>query len=146
MYVVQITQANDNYTIGHVNNIDANTKLSLEDVVSPAFALASQLGTVTAFGNGVNASKHCDDYVEVGLDGKRYDNWRLPTESEINVIVSYQYDKNQDVVTEVLRGGSYWALSGKQVKANSSNRNGGYVRCVRDLSPEEVTALENKNE
>ena len=146
MYVVQITQANGNYTIGHVNNIDASTKLSSEDVVSPAFALASQLGTVTAFGNGVIASKHCDDYVEVGKDGKRYDNWRLPTESEIKVIVNYQYDGEQDVVTEVLRGGSYWALSGKQVKANSSNRNGSYVRCVRDLSPKEVTALENKNE
>lgn len=148
MYVVQITQANGNYTIGHVNNIDASTKLSSEDVVSPAFALASQLGTVTAFGNGVNASKHCDDYVEVGKDGKRYDNWRLPTESEIKVIVNYQYDGEQDVVTEVLKGGSYWALSGNQVIANPNEKeeNVGYVRCVRDLSPEEVTALENKNE
>lgn len=147
MYVVQITQANGNYTIGHVNNIDSKTKLSSENVVSPAFALASQLGTVTAFDNGVNASKHCDDYVEVGKDGKRYDNWRLPTESEIKVIVNYQYNKEQNVVTEVLRGGSYWALSGNQVTANSNNKkDGGYVRCVRDLSPEEVTELENKNE
>ena len=146
MYVVQITQANGNYTIGHVNNIDSKTKLSSENVVSPAFALASQLGTVTAFDNGVNASKHCDDYVEVGKDGKRYDNWRLPTESEIKVIVNYQYNKEQDVVTEVLRGGSYWALSGKQVEANSKGSGSGYVRCVRDLSPEEVAELENKNE
>lgn len=146
MYVVQITQTNGNYTIGHVNNIDANTKQSSENVVSPAFALASQLGTVYVFDDGVKASKHCDDYVEVGLDGKRYDNWRLPTESEISVIVNYQYDKSQDVVSEVLAGKYYWALSGKKVQANSKGSGNGYVRCVRDLSPEEVTELENKNE
>lgn len=146
MYVVQITQTNGNYTIGHVNNIDANTKQSSENVVSPAFALASQLGTVYVFDDGVKASKHCDDYVEVGLDGKRYDNWRLPTESEISVIVNYQYDKSQDVVSEVLAGKYYWALSGKKVQANSKGSGSGYVRCVRDLSPEEVTELENKNE
>ena len=148
MYVVQITQANGNYTIGHVNNIDASTKLSSENVVSPAFALASQLGTVKAFSSGFKASKHCEDYVEVGKDGKRYDNWRLPTESEIKVIADYQYKEGQDVVTEVLAGGSYWALSGNQVIANpnESKDDSGYVRCVRDLSPEEVTELENKNE
>ena len=146
MYVVQITKTNGSYTIGHVNNINPTTKLSSEDVVSPAFALASQLGTVNVFSKGVKASKHCDDYVEVGTDGTRYDNWRLPTESEIKVIVNYQYESNQDVVTEVLRGYSYWSLSGKQVKANSNGSGEGYVRCVRDLTPEEVTALENKKE
>ncbi len=146
MYVVQITQTNGQYTIGHVNNINATTKLSTENVVSPAFALASQLGTVQPFSEGTTASQHCDDYVEVGLDGTRYDNWRLPTESEINVIVNHQYNQSQDVVIEVLAGGSYWALSGKQVKANTSDSGSGFVRCVRDLSPAEVTALENKNE
>ena len=148
MYVVQITQTNGNYTIGHVNTIDATTKLSSENVVSPAFALASQLGTVKAFNSGSKASKHCEDYVEVGKDGKRYDNWRLPTESEIKVIANYQYKEGQDVVTEVLAGGSYWALSGNQVitNPNEDEEDVGYVRCVRDLSPEEVTALENKNE
>ena len=146
MYVVQITKTNGNYTIGHVNNINPTTKLSSEDVVSPAFALASQLGTVLVFDEGVKASKHCDDYVEVGTDGTRYDNWRLPTESEIKVIVNYQYKSGQDVVTEVLRGYSYWSLSGKQVTANSNGSDQGFVRCVRDLTPEEVTALENKKE
>lgn len=146
MYVVQITQTNGQYTIGHVNNIDATTKLSDEDTVSPAFALASQLGTVSVFYQGTKASQHCDDYVEVGLDGTRYDNWRLPTESEINVIVNHQYNTSQDVVSEVLAGNYYWALSGKMVEANSNGSGSGFVRCVRDLSPAEVTALENKNE
>lgn len=150
MYVVQITNISQNssYKIGHVTNIDPNTKQSQEDVVSPAFMLASQLGTVTAFSDdeGVKASNHCDKYVEVRTDGKKYTDWRLPTASEIGVITKYQYDKNQNVIDVVLAGGSYWALNGKEVKTNNGNSYTGYVRCVRDLSPDEVKELENKKE
>lgn len=150
MYVVQITNISQNssYKIGHVTNIDPNTKQSQEDVVSPAFMLASQLGTVTAFSDdeGVKASNHCDKYVEVRTDGTKYTDWRLPTASEIGVITKYQYNKKQDVIDVVLAGGSYWALNGKEVKTNNGNSSTGYVRCVRDLSPEEVKELENKNE
>lgn len=148
MYVVQITNTpqNSKYKIGHVTNIDPKTKQSQEDVVSPTFMLASQLGTVYPFDDGVNASKHCDKYVEVRTDGKKYTDWRLPTASEIGVITNYQYDKNQNVIDVVLAGGSYWALNGKQVTANPKNSDTGYVRCVRDLSPDEVKELENKKE
>lgn len=151
MYVVQITNTpqNSKYKIGHVTNIDKNTKLSSEDVVSPAFMLASQLGTVTAFtgkNDGKNASEHCDKYIEVNTDGKKYTDWRLPTASEIGVITNYQYNTNQNVIDVVLAGGSYWALNGKQVEANPNNTYTGYVRCVRDLSPDEVKELENKKE
>ncbi len=45
----KLRDTNGDYTIGHVNNINPTTKLSSEDVVSPAFALASQLGTVISF-------------------------------------------------------------------------------------------------
>ena len=151
MYVVQITNTppNSKYKIGHVTNIDKNTKLSSEDVVSPAFMLASQLGTVSAFtgkNDGKNASEHCDKYVEVRMDGKKYTDWRLPTASEIGVITNYQYKTNQNVIDVVLAGKTYWALNGSQVTANTNNRYTGYVRCVRDLSPDEVKELENKNE
>lgn len=149
MYVVQITstnQTNSDYKIGHVTNINPNTKLSEENVVSPAFMLASQLGTVSTFSEGVNASNHCDKYVEVRTDGKKYTGWRLPTAAEIGVITKYQYDSKQDVMSEVLKGNKYWALDGSKVIANSDGSGSGYVRCVRDLSQEEVKALENKNE
>lgn len=148
MYVVQITNTpqNSKYKIGHVTNIDKNTKLSSEDVVSPAFMLASQLGTVLPFDDGVDASEHCDKYIEVRKDGKKYTDWRLPTASEIGVITNYQYKKNQNVIDVVLAGKTYWALNGSQVTANTNNSNTGFVRCVRDLSPEEVKDLENKNE
>lgn len=148
MYVVQITNTpqNSKYKIGHVTNIDKETKLSSEDVVSPAFMLASQLGTVLPFDDGVDASEHCDKYIEVRKDGKKYTDWRLPTASEIGVITNYQYKTNQNVIDVVLAGKTYWALNGSQVTANTNNRNTGFVRCVRDLSPEEVKDLENKNE
>ena len=148
MYVVQITNTpkNSKYKIGHVTNIDKETKLSSEDVVSPAFMLASQLGTVYKFSKGVKASEHCDKYVEVRTDGQKYTDWRLPTASEIGVITNYQYDTNQNVIDVVLAGRSYWALNGNQVEANKKDDERGFVRCVRDLSPDEVKELENKNE
>lgn len=149
MYVVQITSTNQtssDYKIGHVTNINEKTKLSPENVVSPAFMLASQLGTVSTFSKGVNASNHCDKYVEVRTDGKKYTGWRLPTAAEIGVITKYQYDSKQNVMSEVLRGRQYWALDGSKVTANKNGSGSGYVRCVRDLSPEEVKELENKKE
>lgn len=149
MYVVQITstqQDQTDYKIGHVTTIDPNTKQSKENVVSPAFMLASQLGTVTPFGNGVDASNHCDKYVEVRTDGEKYTDWRLPTAAEIGVICKYQNNESQNVMSQVLRAHSYWALDGSEVTANEDDSNTGYVRCVRDLSPDEVKKLENKNE
>lgn len=149
MYVVQITstqQDQTDYKIGHVTTIDPKTKLSKENVVSPAFMLASQLGTVLPFDSGVDASNHCDKYIEVRTDGKKYIDWRLPTAAEIGVICKYQNNETQNVMSQVLRAKSYWALDGNQVTANVNDSDTGYVRCVRDLSPDEVKELENKNE
>lgn len=143
MYVVQITstQQGSNYKIGHVKN----TSYSTENVVSPAFMLASQLGTVSAHSTGESASQHCNDYVEVSKDGKVYDDWRLPTPAEIGVITKYQYDESQNVITEVLKGRYYWALNHQKIETRKKNSGIG-TRCVRDLSPDEVKELENKNE
>lgn len=143
MYVVQITSTpkGSNYKIGHVKN----TSYSTENVVSPAFMLASQLGTVTAHSTGKSASQHCNDYVEVSKDGMVYDDWRLPTPAEIGVITKYQYNESQNVITEVLKGRYYWALNHQKIETRPENSYTG-TRCVRDLSPEEVKKLENKKE
>lgn len=143
MYVVQITstEQGSNYKIGHVKN----TSYSTENVVSPAFMLASQLGTVSAHSTGESASQHCNDYVEVSKDGMVYDDWRLPTPAEIGVITKYQYNESQNVITEVLKGRYYWALNHQKIETRIKNSGTG-TRCVRDLSPEEVKALENKKE
>lgn len=143
MYVVQITstEQGSNYKIGHVKN----TSYSTENVVSPAFMLASQLGTVSAHSTGESASQHCNDYVEVSKDGMVYDDWRLPTPAEIGVITKYQYNESQNVITEVLKGRYYWALNHQKIETRIKNSGTG-TRCVRDLSPDEVKELENKKE
>lgn len=141
MYVVQITETDGTYVIGHGTSDN-------DDMVSPAFMLASQLGVVTISNSSFNMAKnHCDKYIEVNTDKKKYTDWRLPTPSEVKVICKYQNNKNQDVMSEVLKRQYYWTRNGKKTLANSQDGSSqGFIRCVRDLSPDEVKKLENKNE
>lgn len=141
MYVVQITETDGTYVIGHGTSDN-------DDMVSPAFMLASQLGVVSISNSSFNMAKnHCDKYIEVNTDKKKYTDWRLPTPSEVKVICKYQNNKNQDVMSEVLKRQYYWTRNGQKTLANSQDRlSQGFIRCVRDLSPDEVKALENKNE
>lgn len=141
MYVVQITETDGTYVIGHGTSDN-------DDMVSPAFMLASQLGVVTISNSSFNMAKnHCDKYIEVNTDKKKYTDWRLPTPSEVKVICKYQNNKNQNVMSEVLKRRYYWTRNGQKTLANSQdNISKGFIRCVRDLSPEEVKELENKNE
>lgn len=141
MYVVQITETDGTYVIGHGTSDN-------DDMVSPAFMLASQLGVVTIGNSTFNMAKnHCDKYIEVNTDKKKYTDWRLPTPSEVKVICKYQNNKNQNVMSEVLKRRYYWTRNGQTTIANSNdNSSKGFIRCVRDLSPDEVKELENKNE
>lgn len=141
MYVVQITETDGTYVIGHGTSDN-------DDMVSPAFMLASQLGLITPNNSSFDIAKdHCDKYIEVNTDKKKYTDWRLPTPSEVKVICKYQNDKNQNVMSEVLKRQYYWTRNGQKTLANSNdNTSRGYIRCVRDLSPDEVKELENKNE
>lgn len=141
MYVVQITETDGTYVIGHGTSDN-------DDMVSPAFMLASQLGVVSISNSSFNMAKnHCDKYIEVNTDKKKYTDWRLPTPSEVKVICKYQNNKNQNVMSEVLKRQYYWTRNGQKTLANSQDRSSqGFIRCVRDLSPDEVKELENKNE
>lgn len=143
MYVVQITETDGTYVIGHGTSDN-------DDMVSPAFMLASQLGVVTVneYKSSFKIAKnHCDKYIEVNTDKKKYTDWRLPTPSEVKVICKYQNNKNQNVMSEVLKRQYYWTRNGQKTLANSQdNLSEGFIRCVRDLSPDEVKELENKNE
>lgn len=144
MYVIQITRTGSKYTISHPT-INPITHLSTEDVASPAFMLASQLGGVTSFTSASDAAKHCATYREVGRDSTIYDNWRLPTPSEIGVIVDYQKTGSGAPISAVLTGKYYWTLDGSYTATGYTDGNNKAVRCVRDLSPEEVKLLdENK--
>lgn len=141
MYVVQITETDGTYVIGHGTSDN-------DDMVSPAFMLASQLGVVTISNSSFDMAKnHCDKYIEVNTDKKKYTDWRLPTPSEVKVICKYQNDRTQNVMSEVLKRQYYWTRNGKKTLANRQDGSSlGFIRCVRDLSPDEVKELENKNE
>jgi hypothetical protein len=139
MYVIQVTSTSNTYTISHPK-IDDNG-LSQDNVVSPAFMIASQLGAVTTFGNGNAAAIHCQTYREVDTSGKKYDGWRLPTLNELNIITKYQTGTNT-VMSIVLGGRNYFAADGQAHLIYPQGGNGNYVRCVRDLTPEEIGALD----
>lgn len=144
MYVIQITKSDGTYKIARprFNNLKSD-----DHTVSPAFMLASQLGVVSPFSTFEDAANHCKDYVEVSTSKKRYDDWRLPTQEEINSIVEFQNDKKAaNTMDRVLIGRYYWTANGgrsNEVPDWSSNNYPGAVRCIRDLSPAEVQELEN---
>ena len=155
MYVIQISSTSDEYVLGRPY-VNQTTHQSNDNVVSPAFMIASQLGAVLPFtgNNGpANAATHCSQYMEVAQDGTRYTGWRLPTEAEISVITGYQYgningvtiDQDYRVLIPVLTGRYYHSLSGQEVEANpnagAQSQTKSYLRCVRDLSAEEVERL-----
>lgn len=147
MYVIQISSTSDDYILGRPY-VNQTTQQSQDDVVSPAFMIASQLGAVTTFDNARNAATHCSRYMEVS-NGIRYTGWRLPTPAEIRVITGYQYGNiggvtipnDYQALTPVLTGRYYWSLSGDLILTRTQNQNGNYLRCVRDLSAEEVDRL-----
>ena len=123
--------------------------LSNDDVVSPAFMIASQLGAVTTTNDNQVAATHCSRYMEVATDGTRYTGWRLPTPDEISVITRYQNgtingvtisNSNYQAMTPVLTGNTYWSLTGNAVSTGIGT-GGPYLRCVRDLSAAEVEAI-----
>lgn len=143
MYVIQITSTNGDYTIAHPNLKPDGS--SDDKVVSPAFMIASQLGAVYSSGfNETTAISHCQTYREVATDGTIYDNWRLPTNAEVGIIIKYQGEKNSPIA-DVLTGQYYRTLSKGTAYTGFDDwsSQGTYVRCVRDLSPDEVTKLEN---
>lgn len=154
MYVIQITRTSEKYVVGRPE-LDGNSQ-SNDHVVSPAFMIASQLGAVSTFNNGVTAAKHCATYMEVTPDGRRYTGWRLPTAEEIGVIIDYQ-GKNPNsvtidettitnpddrILTIVLTGEYYWTLNNARTPTNLNSPVAGTgVRCVRDMSAAEIKAL-----
>lgn len=155
MYVIQVTSTSDKYIISKPKMNPDGT--SDDNVVSPAFMLASQLGTVSSFANQIDdwshniisygyteAASHCSSYKEVGMDGTSYTNWRLPTEVEIEFIIKYQ-NANTGVMSEVLGGQYYWTCNKKAAYVSTGSygsNNNAYVRCVRDLTPDEVKKLD----
>ena len=165
MYHVVITSTSEDYQLGRPimdeedKEIVDPDNLDNDNLVSPSFMLASQLGNSSTI-SWEDAKNQCKNYVEVGINKEVYNDWRLPTAAEINIIIKYQTDpkvntgNNNAVMDYVLNYGeqstpNYWISrknysmkipnSGKgtleQGESNSKRR----VRCVRDFHVGEPT-------
>lgn len=156
MYIIQVSSTKDSkYNIAHPN-IDKSTGYTNDEVVSPAFMIASQLGAVRSTNFDQSGAKtHCETYREVKKEnGKQviYDGWRLPTKTEIQFIVDFQQEsyknnkgKTKQPIKPVLEGANYYTLNNIDVATNISGANSGtFVRCVRDLTPREVEELDKQ--
>lgn len=132
MYHVQITASSGDYTLGQPRITNGKTDPGEDnaELVSPSFMIASQLGAVISISDEEMAASHCREYVEVAQDGTVYDDWRLPTRAELEIIMEFQYKENA-AMDEVLAGPSYWSASGL-VYNNKGSGTAKTIRCIRD--------------
>lgn len=141
MYFVRITKTSNEYVLsvpamdadGYTENSAENNKL-----VAPAFMIASQLGTVSPQSFS-SAKEHCKEYAEKSLAGEVYEDWRLPTEAELEIIDRYQ-NTDGSVIDEVLGGKYYWAASGtayQTQKGTEGTTTNAYIRCIRTVQANE---------
>lgn len=141
MYHVQITASSGDYTLGRPRITDGITDSGEDNaqLVSPSFMIASQLGAVLDADNVNIAASHCEQYVEVYKDKQtgetvHLDDWRLPTEAELKIIMKFQYQS--DAMDEVLSGRSYWSASGEVYNSASGSTGTKRIRCIRDAYEE----------
>ena len=141
MYHVHVTATSFKYTVaiprrdaqGYTESSAENTQL-----VSPSFMIASQLGATQSPDGGIaQAKSHCELYVEVASDGTVYDDWRLPTAAEIDIIIKHQ--DVSDAMAVVLSGPEYYCAYNTDAKGNiiytkTTGKSGNQkaVRCIRD--------------
>lgn len=167
MYHVVITSTSGDYQLGRpIMSKDTDNKDIVDPknpdndkLVSPSFMLASQLGNSSTI-SWEDAKNQCKNYVEVGINGEVYDDWRLPTAAEINIIIKYQTDDkvntkdNRAVMDYVLNyegqsNPDYWVSrsnyfmhippSGEGTLQGGSSDAEHRVRCVRDFHVGEPT-------
>lgn len=144
MYHVQITASSGKYIVG-IPKLDADGFTDdgedNAELVSPSFMIASQLGATLAPGSKEQAERHCREYVEVydpdnnpqTNNAIHYDNWRLPTRAEVQIIIDFQYVSNA-AMDEVLSGNYYWSATGEvRNPQSSSSGTQSAVRCIRDV-------------
>lgn len=151
IYHVRITAASSEYRIGYPQ-MDENGYTAAGDdnakLVSPSFMIASQLGNTDKTGpEGTEIAdiekevkEHCKKYIEVEGSSTNtnkvvYDDWRLPTPAELDIIANFQDDPNS-AVNEILVSKEYWSSNGKHT-VNGGSSTGTRVRCVRDVKPEQ---------
>lgn len=146
LYTLQFTtnQGIGGYTIAKPQ-LDSEKK-STDKTVSPALIMASARHSNETAGSNEEARKYCQSYNEKAttLKGETLNmhGWRLPTTDEVTLI--NQLANNNNVVdSQILSNAYYWTLDGTKAAFNGAG-NSTYVRCVHDLTLEEIEKIENQ--
>jgi len=144
LYTIQhsVTKSSNTYSVAKPSDKNDNT-------VSPAFIIASTSNSkLQSIGSNDEAKKYCKQYKEKAKTKKGEDldlsGWRLPTKEEVKKIISLQSGNNA-IPNDLLQGESYWTFDGdKSEKQSNANYKGAYVRCVHDLTPDEIEKIEDQ--
>lgn len=144
LYTIQhsVTKSSNTYSVAKPSDKNDNT-------VSPAFIIASTNNSrLQSIGSNDEAKKYCEQYIEKAKTRKGKDldlnGWRLPTKEEVKKIISLQSGNNA-IPNDLLQGESYWTFDGdKSEKQSNANYKGAYVRCVHDLTPDEIEKIEDQ--
>lgn len=133
-----------------------NNNMSQDNTVSPAFIIASTVGEGDhAKGNFYESNQaardYCKKYTETAKTRKgeavEMNSWRLPTQDEVKVILGLQkIDEAKNAFGKVMTGECYWTLDGNTSGYNNDKKQDGkFVRCVRDLTLDEIEKIENQD-
>ena len=144
LYTIQhsVTKSSNTYSVAKPSDKNDNT-------VSPAFIIASTINSkLQSIGSNDEAKKYCEQYKEKAKIEKGEDldlsGWRLPTKEEVKKIISLQSGNNA-IPNDLLQGESYWTFDGdKSEKQSNAYYKGAYVRCVHDLTPDEIEKIEDQ--
>lgn len=144
LYTIQhsVTKSSNTYSVAKPSDKNDNT-------VSPAFIIASTINSrLQSIGSNDEAKKYCEQYKEKAKTRKGEDldlsGWRLPTKEEVKKIISLQSGNNA-ISNDLLQGEYYWTFDGdKSEEQSNANYNGAFVRCVHDLTPDEIEKIEDQ--
>ena len=144
LYTIQhsVTKSSNTYSVAKPSDKNDNT-------VSPAFIIASTINSkLQSIGSNNEAKKYCEQYIEKAKTKKGEDldlsGWRLPTKEEVKKIISLQSGNNA-IPNDLLQGEYYWTFDGdKSEEQSNANYNGAFVRCVHDLTPDEIEKIEDQ--
>ena len=164
-YHIRMTATSSDYILGRPR-MDENGQTASDaenaKLVSPSFVIASRLGAVYTTSDGMSKlsaeekrvffADHAKNYVEVDDIGDNknsnnvvvYDNWRLPTEAELKIIIELQGGDgvDADAIDFLLNGVYYMSASGPVYnpkntdgvkETDTSKQNDIAIRCVRDV-------------
>lgn len=126
---IDITEKNN----GTNSYLTRPTKSKIDDIIAPAYKMASSYGKVHYSMDWEDAKKRCASYEE---DGYPVGRWRLPTVAEIEFAVNLQQQKTVYLYSSD-SDAYYWSSTNgvaySATKGKGNNMNSAFTRCVYDV-------------